>query len=88
MDYIGDGYCDDGNNNADCEYDGGDCCGLDINTDYCDECNCFELGGSNSSYGTTMPPTITVDGNFFVILWKISQLQEPLQICQWTIKWS
>ena len=65
-DYIGDGYCDDGNNNADCEYDGGDCCGLDINTDYCFECNCFELGGSHSSYGTTVPPTF--DGNFFLIL--------------------
>ncbi|CAN0021304.1 unnamed protein product, partial [Scytosiphon promiscuus] len=23
---IGDGYCDDDNNNADCAYDGGDCC--------------------------------------------------------------
>ena len=25
--YRGDGYCDDGNNNCGCEYDGGDCCG-------------------------------------------------------------
>ena len=41
---------------------------IDGNTDYCFECNCFELGGSTSSYGTTMPPTITVDGNFFLIL--------------------
>ena len=31
--YIGDGFCDAGNNNADCgNYDGGDCC----------ECTCFD----------------------------------------------
>ena len=24
--YIGDGYCDDDNNNEACQYDGGDCC--------------------------------------------------------------
>ena len=42
VDYIGDGYCDDGNNNADCGYDGGDCCGFRINTDYCFECLCLE----------------------------------------------
>ena len=39
--YIGDGFCDAGNNNADCgNYDGGDCC----------ECTCFDgdfMCGSN-----------------------------------------
>jgi len=25
-DFIGDGYCDENNNNEGCEYDGGDCC--------------------------------------------------------------
>ena len=25
--WITDGYCDDINNNQDCNYDGGDCCG-------------------------------------------------------------
>ena len=24
--YIGDGYCDDDNNNDACQFDGGDCC--------------------------------------------------------------
>ena len=24
--WIGDGYCDGSNNNAECDYDGGDCC--------------------------------------------------------------
>ena len=40
--WVGDGYCDDGNNNQECNYDGGDCCGSNVNTDYCNECQCFE----------------------------------------------
>ena len=31
---IGDGYCDDTANNANCNYDGGDCCGIDIGAFY------------------------------------------------------
>ena len=52
--YIGDGYCDDINNNLDCTYDGGDCCGSNVNTDYCNVCQCLE-GGGGSSGGTTTP---------------------------------
>ena len=26
-DFIGDGFCDDENNNEGCQFDGGDCCG-------------------------------------------------------------
>ena len=33
--WIGDGYCDDGANSLDCNFDGGDCCGPNVNTDYC-----------------------------------------------------
>jgi hypothetical protein len=39
--WKGDNYCDDENNNAGCEYDGGDCCGDDVNTTYCSECACL-----------------------------------------------
>ena len=39
---IGDGYCDDFTNSEVCNYDGGDCCGEDILTDYCNECQCLE----------------------------------------------
>ena len=53
--YIGDGYCDDMNNVEDCQYDGGDCCGPDIYTDYCVECICYE--SSFSSSGTTSTPS-------------------------------
>lgn len=41
--YKGDGYCDDGNNNCGCEYDGGDCCGKSgksVQYRYCKDCAC------------------------------------------------
>ena len=40
--WIGDAYCDDSNNNVGCNFDGGDCCGSNVNTDYCTECLCLE----------------------------------------------
>ena len=40
MALIGDGYCDDGLNKAECEFDGGDCCGPSVNTDFCTLCIC------------------------------------------------
>merc|ERR1711983_366616 len=49
--WQGDGYCDDDNNNDGCDYDGGDCCGDDVNTKFCTECECldpdFEDGGDD-----------------------------------------
>ena len=36
------GYCDDWTNSKECNYDGGDCCGLCVNTEYCIECECLE----------------------------------------------
>ena len=36
---IGDGFCNDETNNADCNYDGGDCC-VNINMTYCSNCTC------------------------------------------------
>jgi len=40
--WKGDGYCDDENNNDGCDYDGGDCCGDDVNTTYCSACQCLD----------------------------------------------
>ena len=44
--YKGDGNCDDGNNNAGCAYDGGDCCeksvGGPVQKEYCVECKCLD----------------------------------------------
>ena len=41
-DWIGDAYCDDINNNVGCNFDGGDCCGSNVSTQYCTECLCLE----------------------------------------------
>ena len=49
---VGDGFCDDYNNNHKCEYDGGDCCDNDANHKYCTNCQCLDpnhigYGGGN-----------------------------------------
>ena len=54
--WVGDGYCDDVTNNMDCNYDGGDCCGDNVNTAYCSVCQCLD-GGTTS--GTTIDPGTT-----------------------------
>jgi len=44
--YKGDGNCDDDNNNAGCQFDGGDCCakslGKPVQKDYCKQCKCLD----------------------------------------------
>ncbi len=40
VDWINDGFCDDMNNNEDCNYDDGDCCGVNKNKNYCVKCEC------------------------------------------------
>ena len=39
-----DNLCDDENNNAECNYDGGACCGNDMNgwDDFCTTCECLD----------------------------------------------
>ena len=41
---IANGICNDETNNAECEFDGGECCGSYINTDYCTNCSCIGNG--------------------------------------------
>ena len=38
---VGNGFCNDENNNPDCNYDGGDCCATNVNTNTCSECACL-----------------------------------------------
>ena len=38
----GNHYCDDENNNCGCDWDGGDCCGNNVNTQYCSACECLD----------------------------------------------
>ena len=42
LEFKGDGYCHDFNNNAGCEWDGGDCCGTDNNYCPCSACECLD----------------------------------------------
>ena len=46
MELIGNGLCNDEVNNAECDYDGGDCCGACVSTEYCTECVCHDGGES------------------------------------------
>ena len=50
---IGDGYCDDMINIFDCNYDGGDCCDSDIETTFCNLCQCLGTTTSPISNITT-----------------------------------
>ena len=40
--FKGDNYCNDENNNCGCEWDGGDCCGDYVNTQWCSACECLD----------------------------------------------
>ena len=39
---VKDKYCDDGNNNCACGWDGGDCCGTGGDRSYCKVCKCLD----------------------------------------------
>ena len=58
--WIGDGYCDDVTNNEECQWDGGDCCGNNVNTQYCQVCACLDPGAGAAGSGTTMPSGSTM----------------------------
>ena len=40
LELVENGVCNDETNIADCNFDGGDCCGGCANTDYCSNCVC------------------------------------------------
>ncbi len=40
-DWIGDSFCDDETNTEECDFDGGDCCLDEVDTDYCTICECL-----------------------------------------------
>ena len=53
--YINDGYCDDQNNNANCEYDGGDCCGDNVDASWCTLCQCLDPTYTTTPTSATTP---------------------------------
>ena len=44
--WVGDGFCDDVNNNEACGYDDGDCCGLSMKKNFCVKCICKGIWNS------------------------------------------
>ena len=62
-DYHGDNYCNDENNNEACFFDGGDCCGSNVNTQYCTECQCLE-GGGGGNVGTTTSTSVSCGNHY------------------------
>merc|ERR1712223_958288 len=57
--YKGDNYCDDENNNCGCDWDGGDCCGSNVNTYYCSACECLDPHASGSRKKQNLNETIS-----------------------------
>ena len=61
--WKGDSYCDDGNNHCGCEWDGGDCCGSNVNTQRCSACECLDPNAnSGADTSTTSTTTSTIIG--------------------------
>ena len=59
---VGDGFCNDETNNLECNYDGGDCCGSCVNTEYCAECTCLAGDSGNGIYQCSTSGAITSPG--------------------------
>ena len=47
---VGNGFCNDETNNAICNYDGGECCAMDVNPNNCSECACNILETCMAGY--------------------------------------
>ena len=47
---VGNGFCNDETNNPDCNYDGGDCCVVNANTNVCSECVCHLIETCAAGY--------------------------------------
>ena len=47
---VGNGFCNDETNHADCNYDGGECCVVNANTTHCSDCACHFLDTCAAGY--------------------------------------
>merc|ERR1711962_1649639 len=63
--WIGDNFCDDQNNNPECEFDGGDCCQEEAGDgwdNYCQICECLDMPETTETpFETTQAPSECVD---------------------------
>ena len=70
--WISDGSCDDINNNALCQFDGGDCCGANVRKQHCMDCQCLGntiLGTFSYFYIYTFSSRNLVQDFFWYSLW-------------------
>ena len=64
---VGDGYCDDLMNIAECNYDGGDCCGNNVTYGNCSACIChYNITGGNED---TSWLTLVFKDNIIQYIW-------------------
>merc|ERR1712156_93904 len=59
INWLGDDYCDDENNIEICGWDGGDCCGGEIDTTFCSVCACLDPDHATTAGPTAAPTTAT-----------------------------
>ena len=58
--WKGDNSCDDQNNNCGCEWDGGDCCGDNVNTEWCSACQCLDPNFQSSKMSQSFNKSLNV----------------------------
>ena len=80
IDWIGDTFCDDDNNNLDCNYDGGDCCGPNVDTTYCIGCQC--LNDATTVSHTTTTPIATIATTTLDCRWSKNSDNTWVKICE------
>ena len=56
--WAGDGSCDDATNTILCNYDGGDCCGSNVDVNYCTQCLCLTNSSTLTPVPITFPPSV------------------------------
>ena len=54
--WMADYFCDDGNNNCGCAWDGGDCCGAAVDTTHCEDCECLDPDEKSTNGGDAGVP--------------------------------
>ena len=63
-----------------CTYDGGDCCGPNVNTQYCSDCSCLDPNGGNG--GNTTTTTASTTGNQIYFTKKSNVAKWFFDICK------
>ena len=76
--YKGDGFCNDESNNANCQYDGGDCCGSDVDTSLCTQCQCLDPAFSMTTPSTTSIANTTGELTYLVNTFLLYMYQQVM----------